>query len=178
MTAAAASPGSRIWSPEAEAAAPRLFADEADIAGIGEGLLARTLPKARWTHEAHIAATLWLLTCRPDILPERDLPGIIRAYNEAVGGVNDDTQGYHETVTQLYIAGLRAFRAGRPADEALVDSVNAALGAAIGRRDWPLTYYSRGRLFSREARRSLVAPDRTPWPGAWPPPQASSSMSQ
>lgn len=178
MTAATASPGGRIWSPEAEAAAPRLFADEADIAGIGEGLLARTLPKARWTHEAHIAATLWLLARRPEILPERDLPGIIRAYNEAVGGVNDDTQGYHETVTQLYVAGLRAFLAGRPAGEPLLETINAALAGAIGRRDWPLRFYSRERLFSRAARRALAEPDRATWPGVWPPPQASSSMSQ
>ncbi len=178
MTGAAAPDGGRIWSVEAEAAAPRLFADEADIAGLGEGLLARTLPRARWTHEAHIAATLWLLACRSDILPERDLPGIIRAYNEAVGGVNDATQGYHETVTQLYVAGLRAFLAARPAGEPLLATINAALAGDIGRRDWPLRFFSRERLFSRAARLALVEPDRAPWPGTRPAPQASSSMSQ
>ena len=35
----------------------RLFASDAEIERIGEGLLARTLPRANWTHEAHHAAT-------------------------------------------------------------------------------------------------------------------------
>ena len=72
-------PGQRIWSPEAEGAPPRRFADDAAIERIGEGLLARTLPRPEWTHEAHIAATLWLVLRRDDIVPARDLPDIIRA---------------------------------------------------------------------------------------------------
>ena len=46
---------------------PRLFTTDAEIVRIGEGLLARTLPRADWTHEAHLAATTYLLTRRPDI---------------------------------------------------------------------------------------------------------------
>ncbi|HEX9932960.1 MAG TPA: hypothetical protein VGB08_08985, partial [Allosphingosinicella sp.] len=64
---------------------PRLFADDAAIRRVGEGLNARTLPRADWTHEAHLAACAWILTERPDILPERDLPAIIARYNESVG---------------------------------------------------------------------------------------------
>ena len=85
-------------------------------------------------------------------------PAIIRAYNESVGGVNDDTQGYHETLTQFYIAEVRAHHRetrGLP----LIDAVNALLGGPRGARDWPLRFYSRGRLFSVAARRSYVAPD-------------------
>lgn len=152
----------RIWTPEAEAAQPRPFADDAAIRRIGEGLLDRSLPKADWTHEAHLAATLWLIRERPDIVPARDLPAIIRAFNEAKGGVNDDSQGYHDTVTQLYVRGLTAFSASRPVDEPLADCVNAALQAEIGRRNWPLTHYSRERLFSVEARRGWVEPDLRP----------------
>ena len=33
----------------------RLFHDDASIVAIGEGLLAATLPRAAWTHEAHLA---------------------------------------------------------------------------------------------------------------------------
>jgi hypothetical protein len=33
----------------------RLFHDDASIVTIGEGLLAATLPRAAWTHEAHLA---------------------------------------------------------------------------------------------------------------------------
>jgi hypothetical protein len=34
----------------------------------------------------------------------------------------------------------------------------------MGRRDWPLRFYSRERLFSVEARRSHVAPDLAAMP--------------
>jgi hypothetical protein len=78
---------------------PRLFRDDEAIRSVGERMLACALPKSEWTHEAHLATTLWLVTERPDIRPEHDLPGLIRRYNESVGGVNDDNQGYHETIT-------------------------------------------------------------------------------
>jgi hypothetical protein len=68
---------------------PRLFDDDAAIRRIGEGLLACSLARDDWTHEAHLAACLYLLAERPDIQPERDLPNIIRRFNESVGGVND-----------------------------------------------------------------------------------------
>lgn len=138
---------------------PRLFSDAAEIVHVGEGLLTRTLPKAEWTHEAHLAACLWIVRDRPDIAPEQDMAGIISSYNESVGGVNSDTEGYHETITQVFIAAVRAHLAERPADEPLADAVNALLLSDRGRRDWPLRFYSRERLFSVEARRSFVAAD-------------------
>ncbi|MFM5953345.1 MAG: hypothetical protein ACKOPE_03465 [Novosphingobium sp.] len=136
----------------------RLFASDAAVRRIGMGLLDRSLPRTDWTHEAHLAACTWLLLERPEILPERDLPVIIQTYNVAVGGVNDDTQGYHETLTQLYIRGARRFLADR-AEGGLADTVNALLGSEMGPRSWPLSFYSRDRLFSVEARRAWIAPD-------------------
>ena len=80
---------------------PRFFSSDADIEHVGERFLTRTLAKEEWTHEAHLATTLWLLLRRPDIDVDKQLPDLIRGYNESVGGVNDDTQGYHETITPL-----------------------------------------------------------------------------
>lgn len=137
---------------------PRLFADDSAIRRIGEAMLARTLAKAEWTHEAHLAATAWLILERPDIVPERDLPGLIRRYNESVGGVNSDSEGYHETITQVSIRAVRAALV-RSAGRGLCAQVNALLLAEEGRRDWPLRFYSRERLFSKEARCRWVAPD-------------------
>lgn len=139
----------------------RLFADAAEVRRVGAGLLDCSLPRADWTHEAHLATCLWLLNERPDILPERDLPAIIRRYNESVGGVNDDTQGYHETLTQLYIRGVRDFLAGCETGD-LLARVNALLAGPTGQRDWPLRFYSRERLFSVAARRGWVEPDIMP----------------
>ena len=144
---------------DGEIHAPRLFADDAAVARVGEGLLARTLPRPEWTHEAHLAATVHILRHRSDVQPERDFPAIIRGYNASVGGVNDDTQGYHETLTQFYIATVRCFLAARPAGEPTGLTVNALLAAAQGERAYPLRFYSRDRLFSVAARRGHVPPD-------------------
>jgi hypothetical protein len=137
----------------------RFFADDAAVRHVGEGLLARTLPKAEWTHEAHLATCLWLLTERPDIHVERDLPKIISTYNEAVGGVNDATQGYHHTITLTYVAAVRGFLASIRSDLPLAEKVNALLAAPEGRRDWALRLYSRDRLFSVQARLGYLPPD-------------------
>ena len=144
---------------------PRLWPNDAAIRRVGKGFLARTLPKPEWTHEAHISTTSWLIIERAsDILPERDLPDLIRRYNESVGGVNSDSEGYHETITQLFIRTLR-LSLGRSEGQGLCARVNAVLSAPEGRRDWPLRFYSRERLFSKEARLGWVEPDLRPLPG-------------
>jgi hypothetical protein len=143
---------------------PRLFADNAAVRRIGEGLLARSLTRPDWTHEAHLAACLYLIVERPDVQPERDLPDIIRRFNESVGGVNDETQGYHETITQAYIRGVRGFLTRTASELPLVAKVNMLLREPEGRRDWPLRFYSRELLFSREARLGFVEPDLLPLP--------------
>ena len=144
---------------------PRLFADDDAIRRTGDGLLARTLPRAEWTHEAHLAACAWILIKRPDIVPERDLPGIISRYNESVGGINDATQGYHETITQCFILAARLHLASS-APGSLVDRVNALLQSEEGRRDWPLRFFSPERLFSTSARLGWIDPDSGPLPTA------------
>lgn len=136
------------------------YPDDAAIARIGEAMIARTLPKVEWTHAAHFATALWLIRCRPDIVPERDMPGLIRAYNEAVGGLNDDRNGYHETITQ---ASLRAARSMAPSAP-LHETLDALMASPFGAKDWPLAHWTREQLFSVEARRGWVEPDRAPLP--------------
>ena len=138
---------------------PRLFHSDAEIEHIGEGLLARTLPREEWTHEAHLAATTYLLLKRPEIDLDSELPGLIRRYNKSVGGVNDDTQGYHETITRVFLRGVRLFLAEADLREPLYELVNELLLSPMGQRDWPLRFYSPERLFSVEARRGFVRPD-------------------
>jgi hypothetical protein len=138
---------------------PRLFHSDAEIEHIGEGLVARTLPRSEWTHEAHLAATTYLLLKRPDIDLDTQLPGIIRAYNESVGGVNSDSEGYHETITRVFLHGVRLFLSEADVREPLHELVNELLLSPMGKRDWPLRFYSPGLLFSLEARRYFVEPD-------------------
>jgi hypothetical protein len=138
---------------------PRLFHSDAEIEHIGEGLLERSLLRAEWTHEAHLAATTYLLLRRSDLDIDRKLPGIIRSFNESVGGVNSDTEGYHETITRVFLRGVRLFLEDADVSDPLHELVNELLSSPVGRRDWPLRFYSPQRLFSVEARRHLVEPD-------------------
>jgi hypothetical protein len=134
------------------------FTSDAEISAIGHGLLDRTLPKTIWTHAAHFAATLWLLQCRPDVEISREMRGIIRGYNEATGGANTDTSGYHETITQASIRAARAFLVEAPPRPLFV-TCNALMLSRLGQPYWLLEYWSRPRLFSVEARRAWVEPD-------------------
>jgi len=142
---------------------PRLFERDSDVRALGTGLLACTLPREAWTHEAHLGACLWLVSERPDIDVDAEIATIISRYNESVGGVNDDTQGYHDSITRAYVAGVRWFLS-ETAEAGLAARVNAMLLSDVGRRDWPLRFYSRERLFSVAARRGFVEPDLAPLP--------------
>lgn len=137
----------------------RLFESDTDVVHVGEGLAARTLPRAEWTHEAHLAATTYLLLKRPDIDLDNELPGLIRRYNQSVGGVNSETEGYHETITRVFLAGVRLFLDNADPKQPLHELVNELLLSSMGRRDWPLRFYSPELLFSVEARIRFVEPD-------------------
>ena len=138
---------------------PRLFVSDAEVAHIGEGLLARSLPREEWTHEAHLAATTYLLIRHREIDLDEELPGLIRRYNESVGGVNDDTQGYHDTITRVFLHGIRLFLNEADSAEPLHELINELLLSPMGGREWPLRFYSRDRLLSVPARRAFVKPD-------------------
>jgi hypothetical protein len=138
---------------------PRLFDDGAEIEHLGERFLTLSLPREEWTHEAHLATTSWLLLRRPDIHVDKELPGLIRRFNESVGGVNSDSEGYHETITRVFLAGVGLFLSEADPAEPLHELVNELLLSPMGRRDWPLRFYSRERLLSVEARRNFVPPD-------------------
>ena len=137
----------------------RHFDSDAAVARVGEGLLACTLPRAEWTHEAHLAATTYLLLKHREIDLDVQLPGIIRGYNESVGGVNSDEEGYHDTITRAFLHGVRLFLSEADTDGPVHELVNELLHSPMGRRDWPLRFWSRERLMSVAARRGWVAPD-------------------
>lgn len=138
------------------------FVSDDDIERIGRGLLDLSLPKSEWTHAAHFAAAFWLLR-RPGMNATRDMPGLIRAYNEATGVRNTDTTGYHETITFASLRAAAAWLAKRP-NAALHEALAELLASAFGRSDWLLAYWSKPVLFSLEARRGWVEPNLQPLP--------------
>jgi hypothetical protein len=117
------------------------------------------LPKAQWTHQAHLVVGLWYVT---HYLPDDVLALVrqrIRTYNEAVGTANTDNGGYHETLTRFFLRGIAAHVA-QHRDAPLPTSLAALLQSPLARADWPLTFYSRSLLFSVTARRQWVEPDQ------------------
>jgi hypothetical protein len=145
MTAGAAPDGTALAGP---------FRSDADVEAIGLRLIDRTLPKAEWTHVAHLAAAVWVIAARPDLHPARDIPIVIRAYNEATGVPNSDTRGYHDTITQASLRAVRAFLAAQPAGTPLHQVCNGLLASRYGDKRWPLLHWSEPLLFSPSARLS------------------------
>jgi hypothetical protein len=138
------------------------FTSDSEIDRIGRGLSDRSLPKAEWTHAAHFAAAFWLLR-RPGAHALRDMPDLIRAYNEATGVANTDSSGYHETITIASLRAAHAWLVARP-HAPLHTTLNEFLGSEYGRSDWLLAYWTKPLLFSVAARRAWVEPDVKPLP--------------
>ena len=119
---------------------------------------ALSLPKQRWTHQAHLVVGLWYLTHHSlddalSIVRQR-----ILAFNEAVGTANTDTSGYHETLTRLFLRGISAHISAHNS-ESLPNSLRLLLESPLASRDWALSFYTRERLFSAAARQGWVEPD-------------------
>ena len=142
----------------------RHFLTDEAVVHVGKGLLSRELPREEWTHEANLAATAYHVLKRPEIDLDADLPGIIRRYNESVGGVNSDTEGYHDTITRAYLRGIRLFLERADVTRPIHELVNELLMSPMGRHDWPLRFWSKDRLMSVEARRGWIEPDLAAMP--------------
>lgn len=137
------------------------FTSDAEIKSTTDAFMAKTLPKPDWTHEAHFAVALCLLADETrDVF--REMPLRIRAYNEATGVANTETEGYHETITLACLRGAAAhLRAAEPT-MALYDVLADLMAGPMGRSDWLLTHWSRSVLFTPRARRTWVAPNLQP----------------
>ncbi|MEO7054181.1 MAG: hypothetical protein ABI191_04340 [Rhizomicrobium sp.] len=139
----------------------RQFSNDNEIARAGLKFLDLSLPKPEWTHTAHFAVTLWLMRHRPDLDLDTDMPRLIRAFNAATGTPNTDTGGYHDTITRASLGVARTVLASAQA-RPLHEILEALLASPLGDSKWLLTYWTRERLFSVEARRGWLAPDLKP----------------
>lgn len=64
---------------------------------------AATLPKERWTHGAHLLTGAWYVHGMGEAAAIAKMRVCVSRYNEAVGGKNTATSGYHETITIAWI---------------------------------------------------------------------------
>lgn len=116
-----------------------------------------TLPRAQWTHAAHLTVAFWYLVCYP--LPEaaEKIRGGIQRYNESQGIKQTKDGGYHETLTLFWIRLVRHYLTTVTLEGHLVVLLNEML-RRYGRQ-LPFEYYSRDRLLSWEARQHWLEPD-------------------
>ena len=116
-----------------------------------------TLPSKEWTHEAHLITACWFLhhySLNEAICLIRS--GII-CYNTSQGGKNTPDSGYHETITLFYMKLMD--RIFNPSSASLETKVNWILENKIGAKKFPLTFYSKEKLMSTEARAQWIEPD-------------------
>lgn len=143
------------------------FADDAALEAHVRALLAATLPKARWTHQGHLAATAGLILLHPEMPLDTALPELIRRLNDSHGVPNSDTRGYHATITIFFLAAIRHYLSRHDTTRPAHEQVNALLDGPLGAGKAVMgAYWSDGVLYSAEARRHWVPPDIKPIPYA------------
>jgi hypothetical protein len=121
-----------------------------------------SLPKREWTHFAHLTVGFCSLESFGLKASRLLMPDRIRRYNVASGTPNTDSGGYHDTITMFFLAAVARFRLLLPAGAPRLDAINLLIDHRLGAKDLPLTFYSRERLMSVEARRRYVEPDLQP----------------
>ncbi|PHR60270.1 MAG: hypothetical protein COA47_07680 [Robiginitomaculum sp.] len=137
--------------------------DEKSIAHVYQGMRDHSLPYAEWSHQAHISTGLAFLDEFGLEQAEILMPKAIWTYNASLGNENSDTEGYHHTITLLYLRVLDTLR-NKCGSTDLQSLVRAALQSEIADKSWPLTHYSKELLFSVKARKNWVEPDLKPLP--------------
>lgn len=143
-----------------------MFESETQLDEFLRAFEARAIPKAEWTHRAHVAMAGLYIWRDPAVALDRIRAGILRL-NEHHGTANTENSGYHETLTVFWTAVVQDFCAGRRQQPrlAVINQLMDAYPAGLFR-----DYYGFDVVKSVEARRGWVPPDRRPLPGAQPVP--------
>jgi hypothetical protein len=117
-----------------------------------------SLPKERWTHGAHILGGACYVHRLGEAAALEHMRTCVRRFNEAVGGKNTETSGYHETVTVFWIKLLHAYLATK---QPIGRAGFAALAVARfeQQREIFQKYYDFDVVASVEARARWVAPN-------------------
>jgi hypothetical protein len=134
------------------------FATDDDIRTLLAAFHDATLPRSAWNHRAHMTAALSFgRAFAPADALDAMRAGILR-FNAAAGIENTPDSGYHETITRFYMHIVRLHVEREPTPASRAADANALM-ERWGRPNLPLDYWSRERLFSREARAAWLPPD-------------------
>ena len=116
-----------------------------------------TLPKARWTHAAHLLTGACYVYRLGEAAAIDKMRLCVSHYNEAVGGKNTETSGYHETITIAWIKVLaKLLRESEPIERGAFAAL--AVERFAGDKSFLNRYYDFNLVASTQARRSWVPP--------------------
>jgi len=134
-----------------------------EVFNLVRGFETGALPRAQWTHRAHLTVACWYLICHAEPEATRQIREGIKNYNASQGIVTTKDGGYHETITLFWAKMLRSALAKTTLECSIAQLVND-LVARYSDRNLPFEYYSRDRLMSWEARQNWLDPDLRPLP--------------
>jgi len=131
-----------------------------DIQYLRTGFDSCTLPKAEWTHSAHIAVGTMYVCELGGQAALAHLRQAIPRYNESQGGQNTDSSGYHETLTRFWVDRLVEFVTALPPGLTNAERSLAAVETFGSRAGLYEQYYSFDVVKSVEARKGWIPPDK------------------
>ena len=154
-------PENKDCSKAAVNASMLAFENEAALQKFVEAWKSGRLPKAAWTHAAHVAMAAYFAFDHAAEATFAIMKAGILHHNTSVGTPNTEDNGYHETLTRFWSSEVGQFvRSGRfPSRLEAVRAAVATFGEDRGRFR---LFYSFDVVRDRRARREWVAPDREP----------------
>jgi len=117
------------------------------------------LPKEKWTHEAHFVMALWYCSHQPLPFAIQAIKEGIKRFNLSVGGTNTDDSGYHETITFFYTRLIIDYILQDDPCRSFDEKLPSFLQQPFLSKDFPLRYYTRELLMSKDARKTWIPPD-------------------
>src|SRR5258707_6579571 len=111
-----------------------LLESDSDLQRFVDAWKAGRLPKAQWTHAAHVAMAAYFAFDRAADATFAIMKAGILHHNTSVGTPNTEDNGYHETLTRFWAGEIGEFvRSGR--FHSRFDAVRAAVSAFGEDRD-------------------------------------------
>jgi hypothetical protein len=136
------------------------FGSEEELDALMTRIAAREMPNAEFSHQYHLAMATCTVMAGGTL---DDIRSTILALNAANNVEQTTTGGYHETITVVWHALIRAHLASLPAKTPRLQAINSVLHE-FADKFVLMRYYSRERIMSWEARKEFVGPDLAPLP--------------
>lgn len=137
-----------------------LFGSEEELDALMARIAAREIPNTEFSHRYHLAMATCTIIAGGTL---DDVRSTILALNAENKVEQTTTGGYHETITAVWHALIRAHLSSLPIETPRLRAVNSVLHE-FEDKSVLLRHYSRDRIMSWEARKSFVRPDIAPLP--------------